>query len=192
MIKADHIVDAEGLACPMPIVKTRKAMKELENGGVMEVRATDKGSTADLKAWAESSGHHYLGTTEKDGTLTHYLRKSDDQEKVEMSHPHIASNEELETALSNREEIIVLDVREVAEFAFGHIPGAQSLPLGDVESALSDLDKEASIYVVCRTGNRSDLAAQKLAAAGFTDVKNVTPGMSGWNGPIEKSVQQHM
>lgn len=189
MIKADIIVDAKGLACPMPIVKTRKAMKELEQGSVMEVQATDKGSTADLKAWAESSGHQYLGTTEKEGTLTHYLRKSDGQEKDDLSHPHVASNEELETALSNREEIIVLDVREAAEFAFGHIPGAQSLPLGDIDNAMSDLDKEASIFVVCRTGNRSDMAARKLSAAGFENVKNVVPGMSGWNGPIEKSVQ---
>ncbi|MCM3744432.1 sulfurtransferase TusA family protein [Sporosarcina luteola] len=189
MIQADLIVDAKGLACPMPIVKTKKAMKELEQGSVMEVQATDKGSTADIKAWAESSGHQYLGTTEKDGMLAHYLRKSDGQEKEEMSHPHVASNEELETALSNRAEVIVLDVREAAEFAFGHIPGAQSLPLGEIDIALSDLDKEASIYVVCRSGSRSDMASQKLSAAGFKDVKNVVPGMSGWNGPIEKSVQ---
>lgn len=189
MIKADHVVDAKGLACPMPIVKTRKAMKELENGHVMEVQATDKGSTADLKAWAESSGHHYLGTTETDGTLTHYLRKSDGQEKEEMIYPHVVSNDELEAELANRSEVIVLDVREAAEFAFGHIPGAKSLPIGDIDNELVSLDKEAVIYVVCRTGNRSDMAAQKLSAAGFKDVKNVTPGMSGWNGPIEKSVQ---
>ncbi|WP_432363224.1 sulfurtransferase TusA family protein [Sporosarcina sp. UB5] len=188
MIKADLIVDAKGLACPMPIVKTRKAMKELEQGSVMEVQATDKGSTADLKAWAESAGHQYLGTTEKEGTLTHYLRKSEGEEKEELSYPHVVSNEELESVLSNRAEIIVLDVREVAEYAFGHIPGSQSLPLGDIDNSLDSLDKEASIYIVCRTGNRSDMAAQKLAAAGFKDVKNVVPGMSEWNGPIEKSV----
>lgn len=51
MIQTDMIVDAKGLACPMPIVKTRKAMKELAPGNVMEIQATDKGSTADLKAW---------------------------------------------------------------------------------------------------------------------------------------------
>lgn len=189
MIKADHIIDAKGLACPMPIVKTRKAMKELELGSVLEVRATDKGSTADLKAWAESSGHQFLGTTEKDGVFTHYLRKTEGQEKEEMSYPHVVSNEELETVLSNREEIVLLDVREAAEFAFGHIPGAQSLPLGDLEKSFNELDKEASICIVCRSGNRSDMAAQKLAAAGFKNVKNVVPGMSGWKGPIEKSVQ---
>jgi len=42
--------------------------------------------------------------------------------------------------------------------------------------------------VVCRTGNRSDLAAQKLTAAGFKQVINVVPGMSEWAGPTGKSV----
>ena len=64
MIKTDFVLDAKGLACPMPIVKTRKIMKEMEPGNVLEVQATDKGSTADLKAWAEGSGHDYFGTTE--------------------------------------------------------------------------------------------------------------------------------
>ena len=54
MIKANLQLDAKGLACPMPIVKTKKAMSDLEDGQVLEVQATDKGSKADLKAWAES------------------------------------------------------------------------------------------------------------------------------------------
>ena len=62
---------------------------------MLEVQATDKGSTADLKAWAESSGHHYLGTTEEAGILKHYVRKSSGEEKVEKKHPHIVSNEQL-------------------------------------------------------------------------------------------------
>lgn len=43
-------LDANGLACPMPIVRTKKVMKEFEGGQVLEVEATDKGSKADLKA----------------------------------------------------------------------------------------------------------------------------------------------
>jgi len=42
-IKSDQILDAKGLACPMPIVKTRKMMKDLSSGQVLEVQATDKG-----------------------------------------------------------------------------------------------------------------------------------------------------
>lgn len=187
MIKTDTVLDAKGLACPMPIVKTRKIMKELEPGNVLEVQATDKGSTADLKAWAQSSGHDYLGTTEDEqGILKHYLRKTSTEEKAEKKHPHIVSNEELQEVLNNNSDALLLDVRESAEYAFGHIQGAKSIPLGVIDTALNDLNKEAKIYIVCRTGNRSDLVAQKLAAAGFEQVTNVVPGMSEWNGPIEK------
>jgi len=188
MIKTDFILDAKGMACPMPIVKTRKIMKEMEPGNVLEVQATDKGSTADLKAWAEGSGHYYLGTTENAGILTHYVRKSSEEEKIEIKHPHIVSNEQLQAILEENREVLVLDVRESAEYAFNHIPGAKSLPLGDIESDLEKLDKEAEIYVVCRTGSRSDVASRKLAEADFSRVNNVVPGMSEWNGPTEKNV----
>lgn len=186
MIEANVVLDAKGLACPMPIVKTRKIMKDLVEGHVLEVQATDKGSTADLKAWAASSGHNYLGTTEEDGILKHYLRKTGREEKVEKKYPHIISNEALQVILEENTDVHVLDVRESAEFAFGHIAGAKSLPLGDIENGLGELNREAEIYVVCRTGNRSDLVSQQLAEAGYLKVKNVIPGMSEWNGPIEK------
>ncbi|MFJ7934091.1 sulfurtransferase TusA family protein [Sporosarcina sp. NPDC096371] len=186
MIQTDFVLDAQGLACPMPIVKTRKMMKELEPGNVLEIQATDKGSTADLKAWADVVGHHYLGTTEVSGVLKHYVRKSSGEELVEKKHSSVVSNEELQAVLENNMGALVLDVRETAEYAFGHIPGAQSLPLGEIENGFASLDKHAEIYVVCRTGNRSDAASQKLTEAGFTHVKNVVPGMSEWNGPTEK------
>ncbi|MBD4937798.1 hypothetical protein GUF79_17260, partial [Xanthomonas citri pv. citri] len=54
MMKATIVLDAKGLACPMPIVKTKKRMKDLKAGEVLEIHATDKGSTADLEAWAKS------------------------------------------------------------------------------------------------------------------------------------------
>ncbi|MBY6278267.1 MAG: hypothetical protein CWE10_19280, partial [Symbiobacterium thermophilum] len=47
------------------------------------------------------------------------------------------------------------------------------------------LPKNKTIYVVCRTGTRSDLAAQKLTEKGFTNVWNVVPGMSKWEGPLD-------
>lgn len=181
-IKANVIVNAQGLACPMPIVRTKKAMNDLEPGHVLEVQATDKGSTADIKAWSESTGHLYLGTVEEGSVLKHYLRKSTGGSKEERKHPHVIETEQLKIKLNDHENITVLDVRESAEFMFGHIPGAKSIPLEELESRLQELDKEKIIYVVCRTGSRSDLAAQKLTEAGFTNVINVVPGMSGWSG----------
>jgi rhodanese-related sulfurtransferase/TusA-related sulfurtransferase len=188
MIKTDSVLDAKGLACPMPIVKTKKSMNGLESGAVLEIQATDKGSTADLKAWAQSTGHQYLGTVEEGTVLKHYLRKSSEEEKQEKKHPIVMKNEELQQKLKTNDNTVVLDVREAAEFAFSHIPNAKSVPLGELDKYLNQLDKESEIHVVCRTGNRSDFAAQKLTAAGFKQVINIVPGMSEWTGPTGKSV----
>ncbi|WP_423802361.1 sulfurtransferase TusA family protein [Neobacillus sp. SAB-20_R2A] len=182
-MKANVVLDAKGLACPMPIVKTKKAMNNLEAGQVIEVLATDKGSKADMKAWAESTGHQYLGTIEEGGVLKHYLRKSSNDETIEKKHPNVINNEDLEKKLgSANDNIILLDVRESAEYAFNHIPQAISIPLDELDERLSELNKEDEIYVICRTGSRSDFAAQKLAEQGFKKVRNVLPGMSKWTG----------
>lgn len=181
-IKADVIVDAKGLSCPMPIVKTKKAMNEVEAGCVLEIIATDKGSKADIKAWAESTGHQYIGTLEDENVLKHYIRKSPNDETTERKHPDVVTNEQLISKIKNNESIVILDVREEAEYIFNHIPGAVSIPLGDIEDRLQELDKDKEIYVICRNGNRSDFAAQKLAKNGFRKVFNVIPGMSGWTG----------
>ncbi|ADU29590.1 sulfurtransferase TusA family protein [Evansella cellulosilytica] len=180
-MKYDQLVDAKGLACPMPIVRTKKAMNDLEPGKVIEVQATDKGSTTDLKAWAQSTGHQYLGTIEDNGVLKHYLRKENEEEKKVRKHPNVATNEELQVKLDNKEDILVLDVREKAEYTFHHIPGAACIPLGELDRYIGDLKRDQSIYVVCRTGYRSDIAAQKLSDAGFKNVVNVVPGMSEWS-----------
>ncbi|MEH7356114.1 sulfurtransferase TusA family protein [Neobacillus drentensis] len=181
-IKANVILDAKGLACPMPIVKTKKAMNNLEGGQVLEVLATDKGSKADIKAWAESTGHHFLGTIEEGGVLKHYLHKSFHDETNEKKHQNIINNEDLEKRLEANENIVILDVREAAEYAFNHIPNAISIPLGELEERMDELNKENEILVLCRTGNRSDLAAQLLAKNGFMNVINVVPGMNQWTG----------
>lgn len=185
-LKANITLDARGLACPMPIVKTKKAMTGLEAGQVLEVQATDKGSKADIKAWAESTGHQYLGTLEEGDVLKHYLRKSSSDETIERKHPNVVTNEELQSKLEANENMMVLDVRETAEYAFNHIPNAISIPLGELEARLNELNQDQTIYIVCRTGNRSDLAAQKLAEKGFSNVLNVIPGMSQWNGTTDR------
>lgn len=113
-MKANVILDAKGLACPMPIVKTKKAMNDVEAGQVLEVQATDKGSKADLQAWAERTGHQYLGVIEEGDVLKHFLRKSSNEEGIEKKHPYLVSNDELEAKLAANESILVVDVREEA------------------------------------------------------------------------------
>ena len=185
-MNANEVVDAKGLACPMPIVKTKKAMTNLKAGYVLEVQATDKGSKADMKAWAESTGHQYLGTIEEGDVLKHYLRKSSNEETIERKHPHVVSNEELEKELKENKNVVVLDVREAAEYAFNHIPNTISIPLGELDDHLDELNKGDEIYVICRTGSRSDFASQKLTEQGFVNVINVVPGMSEWSGETTK------
>ena len=69
------LLDAKGLACPMPIVKTKKAMNELESGQVLEIHTTDKGAKNDLTAWAKSGGHDVLNFEEENGVLKFWIKK---------------------------------------------------------------------------------------------------------------------
>ncbi|MGN9863451.1 sulfurtransferase TusA family protein [Bacillus swezeyi] len=74
-MKSDKLLDAKGLACPMPIVRTKKAMKELESGQILEVHATDKGFKSDLAAWSQSGGHHLLEHVEEGDVLKFWIQK---------------------------------------------------------------------------------------------------------------------
>lgn len=74
-MKADAVLDAKGLACPMPIVKTKKEMNNLEAGQVLEIHATDKGAKNDLAAWAKSTGHELVADTEENGVFKFWVRK---------------------------------------------------------------------------------------------------------------------
>ncbi|MEK5441013.1 MULTISPECIES: sulfurtransferase TusA family protein [Bacillaceae] len=70
------VLDAKGLACPMPIVKTKKAMNEIESGQVLEIHATDKGAINDLTAWAKSGGHELIKHEEDNEVLKFWIKKA--------------------------------------------------------------------------------------------------------------------
>lgn len=74
-MNADKVLDAQGLACPMPIVKTKKAINNLQSGQVLEIHATDKGAKADLAAWSKSGGHELLETIEENGVFKFWIKK---------------------------------------------------------------------------------------------------------------------
>ncbi|MBW6454395.1 MAG: rhodanese-like domain-containing protein [Trueperaceae bacterium] len=75
---------------------------------------------------------------------------------------------------------IVIDVREPMETMYGTIEGARLVPLGEIESVIDELDDDANVYLVCRSGNRSAYATEVLMAAGKTGAKNVVGGMIAW------------
>lgn len=68
-------LDLKGLACPMPIAKTAKAMRDLQPGDILEALATDPGSVPDFDAWCRSTGNELLEQTEEAGVFRFVIRK---------------------------------------------------------------------------------------------------------------------
>jgi TusA-related sulfurtransferase len=69
------IVDARGLSCPLPIVKTALAIKEIGSGDLIEVLATDPGSTKDFTAWSRTTGHELVESSVDGNVFRYLLRK---------------------------------------------------------------------------------------------------------------------
>lgn len=74
-MNSDKVLDVKGLACPMPIVKTKNAIDELTSGQVLEIHATDKGAKNDLVGWVNSTGHELLESKEEDDVLKFWIKK---------------------------------------------------------------------------------------------------------------------
>jgi tRNA 2-thiouridine synthesizing protein A len=72
----DKEFDASGLACPLPIVKTKKALADMASGQVLRVVATDPGSVADMAAFAEQTGHKLLATGSEGGKHVFMIKKA--------------------------------------------------------------------------------------------------------------------
>jgi tRNA 2-thiouridine synthesizing protein A len=68
-------LDLKGLSCPLPIVKTAKALKDLPSGTLVEVLATDPGSVSDFAAWARSTGNKLVTSAEDDDVYRYVIRK---------------------------------------------------------------------------------------------------------------------
>ena len=68
-------LDLKGLSCPLPVVKTAQAMKELQSGDLVEALATDPGSVPDFKAWDKSTGNELVEQSEEGGVYRFVLRK---------------------------------------------------------------------------------------------------------------------
>ena len=72
----DKEYDASGLACPLPIVKTKKALADMTSGAVLKVMATDPGSVCDMAAFAEQTGNTLLQQGEEGGKYVFFLKKA--------------------------------------------------------------------------------------------------------------------
>jgi len=83
------------------------------------------------------------------------------------------------------ERLVLVDVRERAEFVTGHIPGSRHIPLAQLEQRLGELGRDDEIIVVCLTGSRSARATRLLREAGL-NARNMRGGILQWRGPLEK------
>jgi len=94
------------------------------------------------------------------------------------------------THLINREDALVIDVREPGEFGAGHILGAKNVPLGTIGSR-ADIakKKDRPLIVYCDSGARASKAAAALRGQGYTRVVSLTGGLGAWQGaglPVER------
>jgi rhodanese-related sulfurtransferase len=87
------------------------------------------------------------------------------------------------TLMINREDAVVVDVREAAEYGGGHIPNSRHIPLSQFDKRLPELEKfkARAIIVNCASGNRSSSACGVLRRAGFDKVFNLSGGISAWD-----------
>ncbi|WP_085581742.1 sulfurtransferase TusA family protein [Thalassospira mesophila] len=67
------VLDARGLMCPMPVLKTKKALRDVPAGGVIKVMATDPGSVADMKSFCEMTGNVLLASLREDDVFVYHI-----------------------------------------------------------------------------------------------------------------------
>jgi rhodanese-related sulfurtransferase len=84
---------------------------------------------------------------------------------------------------------VLIDVREYPEYAGGRVAEAKLIPLGAIEKRHNEIDRDAAVFLICRSGRRSAEAQVKLSALGFPDVRNVRGGFEAWQAaglPVER------
>jgi len=74
-MESNILVDTKGMACPMPIVKAKRALDTMEAGQVMEVHSTDKGSLNDFSAWVKQTKHELIKHEQENGVYKFFVRK---------------------------------------------------------------------------------------------------------------------
>lgn len=75
-MNSTKVLDAKGLACPMPIVRTKKTIDTMNSGDILEVQVTDKGALADIPAWASACGHTILEQEIVENIITFFIQKA--------------------------------------------------------------------------------------------------------------------
>ena len=109
--------------------------------------------------------------------------------KTQNGIPQI-SVKELKARLDAKEDLFILDVREPYEYKIANI-GGHLIPLNTIPDHITELDPTREIIVQCRSGARSQKAAEILAQNGFTRVSNLTGGILAWSAEVDPTVQKY-
>jgi tRNA 2-thiouridine synthesizing protein A len=75
VLQPDRVLDCSGLLCPLPVIRTSKAIKEIAIGQVLKVIATDPGAPADMEAWARQTGNELIDAHEENGKCVFFFRR---------------------------------------------------------------------------------------------------------------------
>lgn len=91
--------------------------------------------------------------------------------------------------IRERADVLLIDVREQAEYDAGHIPGITLIPMGDIANRLAEIPKDKTVVVSCQSGRRSSQVASFLQEQGYTNIHDLQGGFSAWQQaglPIER------
>ncbi|MDU9050660.1 MAG: sulfurtransferase TusA family protein [Candidatus Electrothrix sp. Rat3] len=69
------VLDAKGLSCPMPLLRTKKEIGKIDGGQILQIDGTDPGSRNDIPGWCARAGHEYLGEKEESGYISFFVQK---------------------------------------------------------------------------------------------------------------------
>ncbi|HEU5137033.1 MAG TPA: rhodanese-like domain-containing protein [Steroidobacteraceae bacterium] len=101
------------------------------------------------------------------------------------------SVDELKARRDRGENPLVLDVREDWELQLARIPDVLHVPMSQIPARLQELRRDGEVIVMCHAGGRSMRVAHYLANQGFTDVANLSGGISAWSQVVDATVPQY-
>ena len=98
---------------------------------------------------------------------------------------------QLQAKILDKDELLLLDVREPFEFTHGHIADSLLIPLNQVPQRLQEIDIEKEIVVICHHGMRSMQAANFLDQVGFKNISNLVGGIDAWSLECDNSIPRY-
>jgi adenylyltransferase/sulfurtransferase len=98
---------------------------------------------------------------------------------------------QLAQRLATGDDLEIIDVREPFEWDIGHIPGARLVPLNRIADEIPRLDKRRETVLYCKVGVRSRFAAEQLADAGLSEVRNLTGGILRWIDEVDPTMTRY-